>query len=66
MVGYLLGENWHSVEAYADVFQKLVIVACAAAVGSFVVFRLARRRRTKQALEPRPDGRGTIYGSRRR
>jgi membrane protein DedA with SNARE-associated domain len=45
MAGYTLGENWHSVEGYAGVLQKLVIVACALAVGWFVVSRLARRLR---------------------
>ncbi|MEU7997578.1 DedA family protein [Micromonospora sp. NPDC049060] len=48
MAGYLLGENWHSVEAYAGTFQKVVIVACALAAGYFVVSRLVR------ALRPRP------------
>ncbi|MFY1689013.1 DedA family protein [Plantactinospora sp. WMMB782] len=43
--GYLLGENWHLVEEYASVFQKVVIAAVAVAVGWFVVARLARRDR---------------------
>jgi membrane protein DedA with SNARE-associated domain len=47
MAGYLLGENWQSVEGYAGVFQKLVIAACALAVGWFVISRLARRRRAR-------------------
>lgn len=58
MAGYLLGENWHSVEAYAGVFQKVVIVACALAVGWFVASRLARRRRARAAAEPAPGSRG--------
>jgi membrane protein DedA with SNARE-associated domain len=67
MAGYLLGENWQSVEAYAGVFQKVVIVACALAVGWFVVSRLARRRRTKEATAaPTPGDRGTLYGTPRR
>ncbi|GGN16076.1 hypothetical protein GCM10011609_65990 [Lentzea pudingi] len=41
--GYLLGENWHRVEAYAGIFQKLVLVAVAAAVVLFVVTRLRQR-----------------------
>jgi membrane protein DedA with SNARE-associated domain len=45
MAGYLLGENWQSVEGYAGVFQKVVIAACAAAVCWFVISRLARRAR---------------------
>jgi membrane protein DedA with SNARE-associated domain len=44
LAGYLLGENWQSVEGYAGAFQKVVIAACALAVGWFVVSRLARRR----------------------
>ena len=27
--GYLLGENWHRVEGYAGIFQKLVLAAVA-------------------------------------
>ncbi|SER99000.1 DedA family protein [Lentzea albida] len=43
--GYLLGENWHRVESYAGIFQKLVIAAVAVAVALFVITRL--RQRTK-------------------
>ncbi|MDT0530980.1 DedA family protein [Micromonospora sp. DSM 115977] len=55
--GYLLGENWHSVEAYAGTFQKAVIAACALAVGYFVVSRLVRARRPRPATgnEVEPD-----------
>jgi membrane protein DedA with SNARE-associated domain len=41
--GYLLGENWHRVEAYAGIFQKLVIAAVAIALVLFVVTRLRQR-----------------------
>ncbi|SER74910.1 membrane protein DedA, SNARE-associated domain [Lentzea xinjiangensis] len=41
--GYLLGENWHRVESYAGIFQKLVLVAVGAAVVLFVVTRLRQR-----------------------
>ncbi|MFJ5990836.1 DedA family protein [Lentzea sp. NPDC092896] len=41
--GYLLGENWHQVESYAGIFQKLVIAAVAVAVTLFVVTRLRQR-----------------------
>ncbi|MFE6964853.1 DedA family protein [Agromyces sp. NPDC057679] len=47
LAGFLLGENWHVVEQYADAFQLLVIVVAVAAVGTFLVVRLrqaARRR----------------------
>ena len=43
--GYLLGENWHRVESYAGIFQKLVLLAVAIATTLFVVTRL--RHRTK-------------------
>jgi membrane protein DedA with SNARE-associated domain len=42
--GYYLGENWHVVERYADVFQKLVIVLVALLMGIFVVRRILGRR----------------------
>ncbi|MET9227269.1 DedA family protein [Lentzea sp. NPDC003310] len=41
--GYLLGENWHRVESYAGVFQKLVLAAVAVAVVLFLVTRLRQR-----------------------
>ncbi|MEQ4300447.1 DedA family protein [Plantactinospora sp. B6F1] len=47
LAGYLLGENWHLVEEYASLFQKLVIVTVALAVGWFVLARLARRDRPR-------------------
>ena len=43
--GYLLGENWHRVESYAGVFQKLVLVALTVALVLFVVTRLRQRSR---------------------
>ncbi|GAA3752552.1 DedA family protein [Plantactinospora mayteni] len=46
LAGYLLGENWHRVEEYAGVFQKVVIVAVVVVVGWFVLSRLARRNRS--------------------
>ncbi|WP_422772414.1 DedA family protein [Plantactinospora sp. WMMC1484] len=47
LAGYLLGENWHRVEEYAGLVQKLVIMAVVIAVGWFVVSRLARRHRPR-------------------
>ncbi|MFD5826705.1 DedA family protein [Lentzea sp. NPDC060358] len=41
--GYALGENWHRVEAYAGVFQKLVLAAVAIATILFVATRLRQR-----------------------
>ncbi|AVH25587.1 DedA family protein [Nocardia cyriacigeorgica] len=40
LAGYALGENWTRVEPYADILQKLVIVAVIAAAGLFVVRRV--------------------------
>ncbi len=40
--GYALGEQWHVVEEYAGVLQKIVIVVVAAAVVWFVVTRVWR------------------------
>ncbi|MFD1213383.1 DedA family protein [Arthrobacter sp. GCM10027362] len=49
--GFYLGENWHIVERYADVFQKIVIAVVAVAVVVWVLARLARRRnKDKTAL----------------
>ncbi|MDQ4085451.1 MAG: DedA family protein [Actinomycetota bacterium] len=44
MSGYLLGENWHRVEGYADPLQKVVVVLVLVAVAWFVVNRLVRDR----------------------
>lgn len=42
LAGYHLGDNWHLVEQYAGVFQKIVIAAVVAAVAWFVARRLRR------------------------
>ncbi|WP_433393326.1 DedA family protein [Micromonospora sp. KLBMP9576] len=54
MAGYLLGDNWHLVEGYAGVLQKVVIVASVAAAGWFVISRVVRARRAK-ATAADPD-----------
>jgi membrane protein DedA with SNARE-associated domain len=46
LAGYFLGENWHVVEQYAGIFQKIVIAAVVALVVLFVV-RKVRERRSK-------------------
>ncbi|MEV6237907.1 DedA family protein [Lentzea sp. NPDC051838] len=56
--GYLLGENWHRVEAYAGIFQKLVLAVVAVAVVLFVVTRL----RQAGVRAPRTGG-GTRRGT---
>jgi membrane protein DedA with SNARE-associated domain len=77
MAGYLLGDNWHLVEGYAGVLQKVVILASVAAFGWFVVTRVMRARKGSTAAvepdpaagpsplhgAPDPAGRGTIYRS---
>jgi membrane protein DedA with SNARE-associated domain len=66
MAGYLLGENWHSVESYVGTFQNVVIAVCALAVGYFVISRLIKMRRRRSATDnelapnkPEPYGSGT-------
>ncbi|TDB74744.1 DedA family protein [Micromonospora sp. KC723] len=82
MAGYLLGENWHAVEAHVGTFQNLVLVVCAFVAGYFVISRLVRTRGKRFAadgmVEPSMPktgmeqgraprtGRGTMYGSPRR
>ncbi|MFI7282024.1 VTT domain-containing protein [Micromonospora chersina] len=59
LAGYLLGENWHVVEAYVGTLQNVVIVVCVGAVGWFVVSRVRRARRSRPA--PAEPPRGTLY-----
>ncbi len=49
VAGYQLGENWHVVEDYAGVLQKLVLVAVVLAAGWFVVGRVRRLQRDRAA-----------------
>lgn len=44
VAGYQLGENWHRVEKYAEVFQYLVIGAVGLAVLYFIVRRVRAQR----------------------
>ncbi len=48
VAGFQLGENWHVVEDYAGVFQKVVLAVVAVAVAWFVVSRV----RSQQARRP--------------
>ncbi|MEU1687512.1 DedA family protein [Micromonospora sp. NPDC005707] len=59
LAGYLLGENWHVVEAYVGTVQNVVIVVCVGAVGWFVFSRVRRARRPRPA--PADPPRGTLY-----
>jgi len=45
LAGYLLGENWHIIDRYAELFQTVVLVAVAAALAQFVVRRGRASRR---------------------
>jgi membrane protein DedA with SNARE-associated domain len=44
MAGYFLGENWHVVEQYAGIFQKIVIAAVVVLVAVFVGRKIRERR----------------------
>ncbi|MDN3027539.1 DedA family protein [Streptomyces sp. S.PB5] len=46
VTGYQLGANWQDVDAYAGVFQKVVIVVVAMAIVVFVAVRMRERRRS--------------------
>lgn len=45
--GYLLGEQWHRVEPYADTFQAVVIVLAVIAACLWLVALVRRHRRTR-------------------
>jgi membrane protein DedA with SNARE-associated domain len=65
LAGHQLGANWTAVEAYAGVFQNVVIACCLVAVVVFVVSRVRRNRRDR-AVSATPATRGTVYGTARR
>lgn len=44
LAGFYLGENWHIVETYADVFQKIVIVAVVVLVVLWFVLKMRKRK----------------------
>ncbi|MGA9870540.1 MAG: DedA family protein [Rhodococcus sp. (in: high G+C Gram-positive bacteria)] len=46
--GYQLGENWHLVEGYAEILQKVVIVSVAIVFIVFVAMRLRSRSRSRR------------------
>jgi membrane protein DedA with SNARE-associated domain len=47
VAGFYLGENWHIVEEYAGVFQKIVIVVVAALVAWFLTTRIRSIRKKR-------------------
>ncbi len=44
VAGYHLGENWHSVEKYAGILQKVFIAAALVIIVAFVIHKLRTRR----------------------
>ena len=51
LAGYYLGANWHIVEDYAGVFQKVVIVVVVLAVAAWIIVRVRQVRRDRVAVE---------------
>lgn len=51
LAGFLLGENWHVVEAYSEVLQWIVIGAVVAVAVWFVVTRVRSLRRDRRAAD---------------
>lgn len=52
MAGFLLGENWHVIETYADIFQYIVIAVIVAAVAWFLFVRIRAIVRDRRDAEP--------------
>ncbi|GAA5226250.1 DedA family protein [Paeniglutamicibacter antarcticus] len=55
LAGYYLGENWHIVEAYADVFQKIVIVAVLALIVLWLVLKVRKSKAGAASRELEKD-----------
>ncbi|MBG6216727.1 membrane protein DedA with SNARE-associated domain [Arthrobacter sp. CAN_A6] len=49
LAGFYLGENWHIVEEYASVFQRIVIIAVVLVAVYFVVTKVRKYRRSPKA-----------------
>ncbi|WP_245723490.1 DedA family protein [Paramicrobacterium humi] len=49
--GYLLGENWHIVETYADILKYVVIAGVLAGLAVWIVFRIRTTRQKQSADE---------------
>lgn len=52
LAGFYLGENWHVVETYADVFQKIVIVAVVLLLALWVLLKIRKSRAAKKDAIP--------------
>lgn len=51
LAGFFLGANWHVVEDYAGIFQKVVIAVVAVAVIVWIVVRVRQVRRNRIAVD---------------
>jgi membrane protein DedA with SNARE-associated domain len=51
LAGYFLGANWHVVEEYAGVFQKVVIGVVVVAVAVWITVRFRQVRRKRVAVD---------------
>jgi membrane protein DedA with SNARE-associated domain len=56
VAGYLLGESWQVVEAYAGVLQTVVLVGVAGALVWFVARRARELRHSPESAESAPSG----------
>ncbi|GAA1575347.1 hypothetical protein GCM10009678_67500 [Actinomadura kijaniata] len=48
MAGYLLGDNWQSVEGYVGMYSKIVLAVAVLAVAAFVAVRVRQNRRERE------------------
>lgn len=51
LAGFYLGANWHIVEDYAGIFQKVVIAVVIIAVVAWIIIRVRQMRRNKAAVD---------------
>lgn len=51
VAGYTLGENWHLVETYVDIFKYVVLAGFAIFAARFIISRIMRRRRRHSAAD---------------
>jgi len=50
LAGFFLGANWHIVEDYAGIFQKIVIAAVIIAFAVWLIIRIRQLRRNRAAV----------------
>lgn len=51
LAGFFLGANWHIVEDYAGIFQKVVIAVVVIAAATWIVVRVRQVRRNRLAVD---------------